>query len=262
MADLLPHHRRAALTLNAATLNHRTVMLRPEEMAGMGLGEARRIVTDNVERWAQRGLTRVGWGSTMMNPSRQEAHGIDEPIVGALMASMVVEDGQRVALERFHQPLIGATLAFRMNMDLPDQSVSKVDIRRCTSAIHAAITVADTRLEDGSSGIAQQADNGGLGLVVMTGRGKALTKVDVTTVLATVTHNGKEVGSGSGRSLMGDPIEAAAWVATTVAQMGCPVKANEVIVLGACTPVVPLTPGEWTVSVPILGECTLSAIAN
>ena len=262
MADLLPHHRRAALALNAAFLNHRTAHLNPEEMDAMGLAEARTILADNATRWEQRGHTRLGWAANMMNSSRREAHGLSEPIVGAMLEDQVLDDGQRVDLARFNDPLIGAALAVRLNMDPPAQGCNTADIRRCASALLAAIVIYDTRITDSTSGIAQQADNGGFGAAVIAQRGKAFTKVDAKSVVATLTHDRTDVGSGSGMSLMGDPVEAGAWITNTVGTMGKALHEGDLILLGSCTKVVPLTEGHWKAAIPMLGEISLTVTRN
>lgn len=257
MSDLLPHHRRAALALNAATLNHRVAALSTGELADMSLDDGRTIVADNVHRWIQRGYALKGWSANMMNPSRQEAHGLNEPIVGAVMDHSVIEDGQHIDLSRFHTPLIGTAMVVRLNMELPQHGCTTLDIRRCVSSVLAGLLIVDSRLEDPSNGIAQQADNGGFGAIVLPQRGKALTKVDVKSALATLTHEGKTIGEGSGMTLMGDPLEAATWMANVIGDMGERVGEGDVLVIGACTPTVPLTPGTWTGAIQMVGEVTL-----
>lgn len=259
MAELLPHHRRAALVLNAATLNHRTAELTTDVLHDMALDQARTIVADNVSRWEQRGHRCLGWSGNLINPSRREAYGLNEPIVGAIMDTTMVEDGQRVDLARFNTPLIGAGLAIRLNMDLPASGCKTTDIRRCASALLSGLVIYDSRIINNKSGIALQADNGGIGLVVIGQRGKAFTKVDAKSVVATLSHNGKERGTGSGMSLMGDPVETGAWIANQIGAIGRPAREGDVLFLGSCTPVEPLTEGTWTAAIPMLGEVSLTA---
>lgn len=258
MAELLPHHRRAALALNAATLNHRIAQLSPDVFAAMGLFEARTIVTDNVARWEQRGHSVHGWAANMMNPSRRAAHGLAEPIIGAVMDTNVIDDHQHIDLARFHTPLIGAGLAIRLNMDLPATEINTTDIRRCASALLTALVIYDSRLADSDNGIAQQADNGGFGAAVIAQRGKAFTKVDAKSVVATLSHEGKEVNTASGKSLMGDPLEAGAWIANALCAMGRPAREGDLLILGSCTNVSPLSAGTWQASIPMLGDVTMT----
>lgn len=260
MVELLPHHRRAALILNAATLNHRTAELGADTLDDMSLDQARTIMVDNVGRWEQRGHQCLGWSVNLVNPSRRTSYGLDEPIVGAIMDTTVIEDGQRVDLARFNSPLVGAGLAIRLNMDLPASDCKTTDIRRCASALLAGLIVYDSRIVDNTSGVALQADNGGIGIVVIAQRGKAFTKVDAKSVVATLSHNGKERGEGSGMSLMGDPVEAGAWIANQVGALGRPAYEGDVLFLGSCTPLEPLTEGTWTASIPMLGEVSFTAI--
>ncbi|WP_336249747.1 hypothetical protein [Stomatohabitans albus] len=262
MAELLPHHRRAALALNAAVLHHRIASLSQDELGDMDIEQGRIIVADNTARWLQRGLTLGGWAANLMNPSCRDAYGLHEPIVGAVMANTVVDDGQTIDLSRFHAPTIGGGLVFRMNMDLPTRESTTVDIRRSVSAVLAALIIYDSRLEVSANGIALQADNGGFGGAVIAARGKALTKVDVKSAVATLIHNGKEMGSGAGKSLMGDPVEAAAWIVNVVCAMGYSIREGQELILGTCTPIQPLRTGTWRVSIPMVGDVSLTVTQN
>ncbi len=45
--------------------------------------------------------------------------------------------------------------------------------------------------------------------------------------------NGKEVGAGVGTDVMGEPLDALAWLANTLARRGRHLRAGEVVLLGS-----------------------------
>lgn len=74
-----------------------------------------------------------------------------------------------------------------------------------------------------------------------------------------MTVNGAIASIGAGAAALGHPLEAAAWLARTLAARGDPLKAGDILLTGALGPMVPLSPGDQVRAVVGgIGECAFS----
>ena len=67
---------------------------------------------------------------------------------------------------------------------------------------------------------------------------------DLTAVTMSLTVNGEERSTGTGRACLGDPLAAVMWLANMSIAMGNPLRAGEVILSGALGPMVAVSTGD------------------
>ena len=88
------------------------------------------------------------------------------------------------------------------------------------------------------------ADNGSSAFYVLSKVGKPLDGLDIYSAGMVMEINGQIVSLGAGAAALGHPLNAAAWLASTLAQRGEPLKKGDVLLAGALGPMVTMTPGD------------------
>ncbi|MFI9595832.1 2-keto-4-pentenoate hydratase [Nonomuraea sp. NPDC052265] len=199
----------------------------------------------NTRRALEEGRRPVGRKIGATNPLLQQKFGIDQPDHGMLFADMAELDGRPVRVERFLQPRAEAEVALVFGRDLTEGPFTLVDVIRAVEFALPAIEIADSRIADWDITIADTvADNASGGAYVLGGTPKPLTALDLGAAAMTMTRNGEEVSSGSGAACLGNPLNAALWLAGALAATGRPLRAGDVVLTGALGPVVPVEAGD------------------
>jgi 2-keto-4-pentenoate hydratase len=86
-------------------------------------------------------------------------------------------------------------------------------------------------------------------------------RVDLATVTSRLTINGREIGSGKGSDVMGNPLNALSWLADKLATVGTPLRRGMIVMTGSMVPIqFPATGDHAVVEVSGLGSAELVAI--
>ena len=103
-------------------------------------------------------------------------------------------------------------------------------------------------------------DAASCGLVVLGGRPRRLTDVDLRRVGATLSINGTLEESGVAAAVMGNPVNSVAWLANKLHDFGVPLEAGHVVLSGSFVRAVPFTAGDTIVAIfDHFGEVTFAA---
>ncbi|KAB2343752.1 2-keto-4-pentenoate hydratase [Actinomadura rudentiformis] len=203
---------------------------------------AQRIHT---ERALAEGHRVVGRKIGLTSPAVQAQLGVGQPDFGVLFADMAVPDGGEVRSGRLLQPKVEAEVALVLGGDLPHRDCTVADVLRAADFALPALEIVDSRVEDWDISITDTiADNASSGLFVLGGPPRKLTDLDLRGVEMSMSRNGAEVSTGSGADCLGSPLNAAVWLASTLAAMGDPLRAGDVVLTGALGPMAPAEPGD------------------
>ncbi|HEX3864621.1 MAG TPA: fumarylacetoacetate hydrolase family protein [Stellaceae bacterium] len=235
----------------------------PPELMPTGLDEAYAIRDAFEALGIARGRGAVaGYKIGLTTPIMQKLCGVDEPCFGAIFAKEVHQPRAELKTADYCRLGIETEIAVRLGEDLP-QGGDRNRVGAAVDACMAAIEVLEDLRHDykrlsAAAMVAGNVWNAGavLGAPVTDWRA-----VDLAKAAARLTINGREIGSGHGGDVMGNPLNALAWLANKCAAMGRPLKRGMVVLTGSMVPIQFPNPGDHAiVEVAGLGTAELVAI--
>jgi 2-keto-4-pentenoate hydratase len=72
-------------------------------------------------------------------------------------------------------------------------------------------------------------------------------RLDLAQLTARLTINGSEIGHGTGGDVMGNPLNALAWLADALAAAGTPLRRGMIVMTGSMVPIQFPSPGDRAV---------------
>ena len=239
-----PTHEEIARRLRDAYSNGAVPPLR-DGLDPVDVNGAYAVQEINTLFWQAQGRRIVGRKAGLTAKSVQVQLGVDQPDFGALFDDMEIADGGTLDPARAIQPKAEAEIAFILGKDLPSPDTTPEQVAQAVATVHAAIEIVDSRIADWKITFADTvADNGSSAFFVLAKDGKALPDLDIWTAGMVMEVNGQIVSLGAGAAALGHPLNAAAWLAQTLAKRGQPLKAGDILLAGALGPMVAITPGD------------------
>ncbi|WP_298164054.1 fumarylacetoacetate hydrolase family protein [Novosphingobium sp.] len=211
----------------------------------------------NTRFWEAQGRRIVGRKAGLTAKAVQAQLGVDQPDFGVLFDDMRVTDGGTLDPATCIQPKAEAEIAFVLAADLPSPGTTPEQVAAAVATVHAAIEIVDSRIADWKITFADTvADNGSSAFFVLAAQGLPLAGLDLEGAAMEMTFDGTVVSTGIGAAALGNPLNAAAWLAQTLAARGEPLKAGDIVLAGAIGPMVTLQPGVTVCTkVAGIGEC-------
>jgi len=260
MADL--DIRQKAERIAALFRDRRQIDILPAELMPADLDEAYRIRAEfeAIESARRGGVAGLKIGLT--TPIMQQLCGVDEPCYGAIFAGEVHHRRAELATAKYCRLGIETEIAVRLGEDLPNGR----DPERVAAAVESVMAAIEL-LEDlrhdykrlsAAAMVAGNVWNAGIVLGPPIDDWRALDLADAT---ARLTINGREIGHGRGSDVMGNPLNALAWLADKRAAQGMPLKRGQVVMTGSMVPIQFPTAGDLAV-VEVAGLGTAELLAR
>lgn len=214
----------------------------------------------NTRFWESQGRRIVGRKAGLTAKAVQQQLGVDQPDFGVLFDDMRVSDGGRLDPARCIQAKAEAEIAFVLGADLSSPLSTPAEVAAAVVGVHAAIEIVDSRIADWKISFADTvADNGSSAFFVLADKGLPLSGLDLEGASMTMAVNGTVASTGVGAAALGNPLNAAAWLARTLAERGEPLKAGDVLLAGALGPMVALAAGDQVrAEVAGIGSCSFT----
>lgn len=184
---------------------------------------------------------KVGMTSHAM---REQFH-IHEPDYGYIFQELKFENGSKIDITQFLDPMVEAELAFVLKEDLNRPDITAEDVLSATEYVTAALEIIDARTQHFDTTIADSiADNASFAAYVTGDTILSPLSVDLSLVGIIAEKNGNQIATSSGASVMGNPACAVAWLANKMYALGEPLKKGEFILSGSFISAVPVKPGD------------------
>jgi 2-keto-4-pentenoate hydratase len=217
----------------------------------------------NSGRKVAQGARIVGRKIGLTSLAVQRQLGVDSPDFGALFDDMALCDGEEIARARVIQPKVEAEIALVLEKDLTNAKHTVRDLLSAIAFALPAIEVVDSRIAAWDIRLLDTvADNASSGLFVLGTRPVALSQLDLVGCGMVMERRGEPVSTGGGAACLGNPLNAALWLANTLARLGTPLRAGDIVLTGALGPMVVAKPGDvFSARIEGLGEVR-AAFAN
>lgn len=177
----------------------------------------------------------------MTSLAMQEQFDIDEPDYGYLFEEFKFQNGSQINIGQFIDPMVEAELGFVLKEDLIGGNIEAKDVLSATDYIVACMEIIDARTQHFDTCIADSiADNASFAAYIV---GDEIIKPferDLSLVGMVVEKNNKQVTTSSGASVMGNPVNAVAWLANKMIDFEEPLKAGEFILSGSFISAIPV----------------------
>ncbi|MGW3284295.1 2-keto-4-pentenoate hydratase [Streptomyces sp. NPDC001002] len=175
----------------------------------------------------------------------RQQFGVSRPDFGHLLASMFHAEGEPLPIDELIAPRVEPEVAFVLNAPLRGPGVTVADVLAATAFVLPALEIIDSRIEDWRIGIVDTvADNASSARVVLGGKRTSVSEVDPRLLGVVLRRNGEVVETGATGAVLGNPAQAVAWLANTIASHGGVLNAGDLIMPGTCTRAVAMEPGD------------------
>lgn len=194
------------------------------------------------------GQARCGYKIGATSPEAQAILHTDHPFTAPLFEPYCQKSGATVIEPGYGLLGLEPEFALRLGKDLPPQDGGYAidDVRDAIAAVHPAFEVIGLRLPNElfPNALVVTADFGAnVGFVSGDGIDDWQAH-DLSAIPVTASVNGENVASGSGKAVMGHPLNALVWLANHLGTKGQGLSAGDWISTGTCAGVVPIVSGQ------------------
>lgn len=215
-----------------------------DEWPDLSIDSAYRIQVHTLQARLERGEQLIGVKLGLTSRAKQRTMKVDAPLVAWLTDAMTLETGAATSVNRFIHPRVEPELAVVLGQDLTGPGVTPERAWASVATVHAAAEVIDSRYRDFRFTLPDViADNASSGAYLTGPVAKGPTDLDPSLEAVLVEVDGVVTDSATGAAILGNPAEALAAAANLLGPRGHVLRAGWVVLLGAMTDAVPVSPG-------------------
>ncbi|MPY55957.1 2-keto-4-pentenoate hydratase [Streptomyces spongiae] len=213
---------------------------------GLDLCAAYAVQTANVRHRIAAGDRIVGRKTGLTSLPMRHQLGVDEAVHAPLFQSMVIPDRGRIDSRELIAPRVESEIGLVLGRRVAGSRVTAADVAAAVTQVVLALEVIDSRIADWRVTSADAVADNACAARVVVGQ-----VVDVTRSLLDglrdecvgLYADGEQVAQGLGAEVLGDPLEAVAWLSRTLHAQGGAIQPGELLLTGSVHASVPLTAG-------------------
>ena len=241
----------------------RRIDILPPELMPSTLDEAYKVqqIYEEIET-SRRGPV-AGFKIGLTTPIMQRLCGVDEPVYGAIFETEVHHRRAELAARNYCRLGLETEIALRLGEDLPSGGTGGPWRDRLAAAVESCMAAIEL-LEDlhhdykRLSAAAMVGGNVWNAGIVVGAPVSDWRRLDLSQLTARLSINGREIGTGKGGDVMGNPLNALAWLAEARAAAGAPLRRGDIVMTGSMVPIQFLSAGDLAiVEVDGLGSAEL-----
>tara|TARA_R110002096_G_scaffold424348_1_gene632209 strand:+ start:17081 stop:17863 length:783 start_codon:yes stop_codon:yes gene_type:complete len=203
------------------------------------------VQSASISHWLEQGRRIVGHKVGLTAAAVQKQLNVDQPDYGVLFHDMQISNGGILRKSQVIQPKVESEVALVMATDVFDPETSREEFTAAVEYAAPAIEIVDSRIADWEITFADTvADNGSSAFFVLGDEMKNLDGLDLWSCGMVLEVNGNIVSLGAGAACLGHPLNAALWLARTLAKRGEGLKAGDIVLTGALGPMVTINSGD------------------
>ncbi len=223
----------------------RQIMPLTDRQPDMTVEEAYQVQMHTINRRIGSGERIVGKKIGITSKAVMQMLKVDQPDFGHLLSGMTYNEGESLEAKRFCQPRGEGEIAFILGKDLAGPGIKGPDVLAATECVMPAFEIVDSRLTDWKIKIQDTvADNASAAAFVLGDNAVSARQVDLATCGMVLEKNGEIIGTGAGAASLGNPVNAVAWLANKLGELGIALKSGEVILSGSLSIMFPIQAGD------------------
>ena len=207
--------------------------------------EAYDVQSRNIAKRTARGERPVGHKIGLTSLAMQAQLGIDSPDFGVITDAMVTPNGGSVDPATMLAPKLEAEFAFRIGRTLPAEPTLD-ELRAAITDVAIAIELIDSRIAGWRIALVDTVADNASSAGIVVGPWRPATPgllAEIVGASLALTRDGETVATGPGSAVLGDPVVALHWLATSIGRYGQAFREGDVVLAGAVAASVPLAPG-------------------
>lgn len=230
-----------------------------EKVPELSVVDAYRLRDALMQRRIAKGDRHVGYKVAGASRAIQVTEHVEGPMVGCLMHSGVYAETAPIAIGAYKRVIVESEVAVLLKHDLAGPGVTATDVLLATAGLFPAIEVVASRGERVKRShpmriIGSKFTGGG---IVIGGPMSLPHGIDLRLEGMVISINSEVRGSATGVEVMGNPLNAVALVANTIAAYGAKLDAGMLIMTGSFMGNLPVAAGdELRVEFTRLGSVT------